>query len=51
MKEKTIKQQLMADLLLIFQLEHREEGRMKIKLMSKKDIFQYLKAIRIEFLC
>lgn len=50
MKEKTIKQQLMADLLLIFQLEHREEMKIK-KLMSKKDIFQYLKAICIEFLC
>lgn len=29
MKEKTIKQQLMADLLLIFQLEHREEDEDK----------------------
>lgn len=29
MKEKTIKKQLMADLLLIFQLEHREEAEDK----------------------
>lgn len=51
MKEKTIKKQLMADLLLIFQLEHRKEAEDEEIDQGQKKIFQYLEAICIKFLC